>query len=307
MSCPKLPVPPEAHYPGDDHNTLPDARTPRPVKIIEDPRLPAQPHGESSTLFMGNLPWDATEELLRELVESNADATSAIPEPAPKPVSVGDAEADPAAPAITPDLDAGREGKASGLRKVRVGTFEDSGNCKGFAFLDFLTPRHATVALSKKGNRMFHGRQLVLQYASAEATKRGTSKHMTGPSKTKGVKGEQKGVQSERVKRFAGRSAWTKRDSARDADREAVGETEAAGKSAHRSTSTNDFAIASQIVDKLDDATPATSKQERGPRGDGKRGKKWEATGRPRPGAALAMAKREKVGIVESQGKKIVF
>lgn len=42
------------------------------------------------------------------------------------------------------------------------------------------------------------------------------------------------------------------------------------------------------------------------PSGD-KRGKKWEATGRPRPGAALAMAQREKVGIVESQGNKITF
>lgn len=37
------------------------------------------------------------------------------------------------------------------------------------------------------------------------------------------------------------------------------------------------------------------------------RGKKWEAAGRPRPGAALAMAKREKVAIVEGQGNKIVF
>ncbi|EJT49852.1 RNA-binding protein rnp24 [Trichosporon asahii var. asahii CBS 2479] len=37
------------------------------------------------------------------------------------------------------------------------------------------------------------------------------------------------------------------------------------------------------------------------------RGKKWEASGRPRPGAALAMAQREKVGIVESQGNKITF
>lgn len=38
-----------------------------------------------------------------------------------------------------------------------------------------------------------------------------------------------------------------------------------------------------------------------------KRGKKWEAAGRPRPGAALAMAKREKVGIIEGKGEKIVF
>jgi hypothetical protein len=37
------------------------------------------------------------------------------------------------------------------------------------------------------------------------------------------------------------------------------------------------------------------------------RGKKWEAAGRPRPGAALAMAKREKVGIVAGEGKKITF
>ena len=37
------------------------------------------------------------------------------------------------------------------------------------------------------------------------------------------------------------------------------------------------------------------------------RGKRWEATGRPRPGAALAMAKREKVGIVKAEGAKIVF
>jgi NAD/NADP transhydrogenase beta subunit len=37
------------------------------------------------------------------------------------------------------------------------------------------------------------------------------------------------------------------------------------------------------------------------------RGKKWEAAGRARPGAALAMAKREKVGIVPGQGTKISF
>ena len=43
------------------------------------------------------------------------------------------------------------------------------------------------------------------------------------------------------------------------------------------------------------------------PKGKDERGKKWQATGRPRPGAALAMAKREKVGIVKAEGAKIVF
>lgn len=39
----------------------------------------------------------------------------------------------------------------------------------------------------------------------------------------------------------------------------------------------------------------------------GMKGQKWKQTGRPRPGAALAMAKRENIAIVEGQGKKIVF
>jgi hypothetical protein len=37
------------------------------------------------------------------------------------------------------------------------------------------------------------------------------------------------------------------------------------------------------------------------------RGKKWETAGRPKPGAALMMAKRESVAIVAGQGKKITF
>ncbi len=38
------------------------------------------------------------------------------------------------------------------------------------------------------------------------------------------------------------------------------------------------------------------------------RGRKWEAAGRPRPGAALAMAKRENVAIVAGAGgKKTTF
>ena len=53
---------------------------------------------------------------------------------------------------------------------------------------------------------------------------------------------------------------------------------------------------------------PVTEKEPEGKRGNGdQRGKKWEVAGRPRPGAALAMAKREKVAIVEGRGKKIVF
>ena len=47
--------------------------------------------------------------------------------------------------------------------------------------------------------------------------------------------------------------------------------------------------------------------EERPKRTGDKRGKKWETSGRPRPGAALAMAKRENVAIVAPQGQKISF
>jgi hypothetical protein len=71
----------------------------------------------------------------------------------------------------------------------------------------------------------------------------------------------------------------------------------------------------------LDDSRPPRPKfgDSKGPRKDGggdkgesggdkdTRGKKWEAAGRTAPGAALAAAKREKVGIVEGTGSKIVF
>ena len=63
------------------------------------------------------------------------------------------------------------------------------------------------------------------------------------------------------------------------------------------------------VAQSFDGAPDAeTAPREARPKGD-KRGKKWEATGRPRPGAALAMAKREKVSIVTGgqQGNKITF
>jgi RNA recognition motif-containing protein len=80
------------------------------------------------------------------------------------------------------------------IRKVRMGTFEDSGLCKGcvccahfvslvfvglieifdrFAFVDFMSVQYATSALINPKNYSLDGRQLVVEYASAEAVRRG--------------------------------------------------------------------------------------------------------------------------------------
>lgn len=52
---------------------------------------------------------------------------------------------------------------------------------------------------------------------------------------------------------------------------------------------------------------PGREREDREP--ERKKGKmaKWEQAGRTRPGAALAMAKRESTAIVPSEGKKVVF
>ena len=126
---------------GNDYAADPNARTPKPDRPKADPMaagiLKRQQHPEGPTLFMGNLPFDATEEAIRDMIEEHAA------EPVPKPATDkdegedeeteevkegGEEEADkPTEPENT------RGGKKSGLRKVRLGAFEDTGRCKGWA------------------------------------------------------------------------------------------------------------------------------------------------------------------------------
>jgi len=60
------------------------------------------------------------------------------------------------------------------IRKVRLATFEDSGKCKGFAYIDFFDVDSATKALRAPDKHMLDGRKLRLEYASEEATKKAT-------------------------------------------------------------------------------------------------------------------------------------
>ncbi|ORY31218.1 hypothetical protein BCR39DRAFT_526969 [Naematelia encephala] len=257
---------------GDDHQPKPDARTPKPVGIKAEDRgiVKKQIHPESATLFVGNLPFDATEEGLRDLIESNAASVpsteaAAVKKDEQEPGAEGGEEKE--APVIGT-----RGGKNSGLRKVRLGAFEDTGRCKGFAFLDFLTPGHATAALSNRKNHFYSERRLTLQYASESATKRSG-----GGAKKPPVD--------------AGRPGKRPRPSQAGDDHTHAAEDSAP---ANKESSQAPF-----------DEAESSAKRSK-PVGD-VRGKKWEATGRPRPGAALAMAKREKVGIVEGKGEKITF
>lgn len=59
--------------------------------------------------------------------------------------------------------------------KIRVATFEDSGRCKGFAYVDYLDLSSATKCMKSIRQRplKLHGRTLKIQFATPEATKKG--------------------------------------------------------------------------------------------------------------------------------------
>jgi hypothetical protein len=102
--------------------------------------LAKQKHAESSTLFIGNLPFDVTEEELRDLVEGNADAAAAVPTGAEDDEGEGaededegedEGEGEGEGEGETKQQGSSRRGVNSGLIKTRLAQFEDTGRCKG--------------------------------------------------------------------------------------------------------------------------------------------------------------------------------
>lgn len=297
---------------GNDHKANPNART---LKTIPSgPGTTAvgkQKHAESSTLFIGNLPFDATEEELRELIETNCAALIAEEEEA-EAESEAKSEAEDGAEEMDEEareaarekrakeaLTKGKRGSAkAGLIKTRVAQFEDTGRCKGrvlpagvadprFAFWDFKAPVYARAALMNKKNHFLRGSKLTLQYASQEATKRAGGKRKRDDDA-----------------RPAKRQHREHREHRERPPRYFEGNGEAESAPAHAPT--QDFKSEAAAQARIAAMVSGGGGEERSEKRD-KRGMKWESTGRPRPGAGLAMAKKQKVGIVESAGSKITF
>ncbi|KAI9596360.1 hypothetical protein BDF19DRAFT_438858 [Syncephalis fuscata] len=59
------------------------------------------------------------------------------------------------------------------LRKVRLMTFEDTGKCKGFAYIDYMELESAKAAVESPKSHYLQGRLLRVEYGSGEAVKRG--------------------------------------------------------------------------------------------------------------------------------------
>ncbi|KAF9508131.1 hypothetical protein BS47DRAFT_1488500 [Hydnum rufescens UP504] len=129
-------------------------------KVLRAQRQPAGP-----TLFMGNLGFEATAESVREMIEAHERTRDAKTKAKKKGSDGEDTTKD--------GIEENTKESPKSLKKVRMGTFEDSGLCKGFAFLDFITPQHATMALIDPRNYSLDGRTLKLEFASADAVRRG--------------------------------------------------------------------------------------------------------------------------------------
>ena len=245
--------------------------------------LSAQKQPPAPTLFFGNLGFETTVESIKGLLDAHRAKEKKSGTTAMTVSSPESANSDGA--------------KDRWIRKVRMGTFEDSGLCKGyvpsdsfafrestadwrdnprFAFVDFTSTEHATAALIHPKNHQLDGRKLVVEYASADAVRRGG-----GPGhKPRKIPTEGHSEERPRSKR-------------------------------------NDSSVGDNANEKanmtITAAPNSKPRNERSTAANGRgsdtfaKSKGHARKSRPAPGAALALAKREQVAIVPSQGRRITF
>ena len=158
---------------------------------------------------------------------------------------------------------------------------------RSWAFIDFFKNDDATEALVNIRNHHLDGRQLVVEYASPDAVRRGG-----GPRGDNATKDNRKGKDRDTSDGHDSYKPFSKRKVvSEDADN---GDVEMGDE-------------AEETVER-----PARKKRRTDGNGDVPRTHRYAKEGkppkaRPKPGAALALAKRETATIVPSQGKKIVF
>ncbi|KAF8638556.1 hypothetical protein AX17_002099 [Amanita inopinata Kibby_2008] len=274
--------------------------------------LRAQKQPPGPTLFLGNLGFETTEADILEMLTAHHTPSGTGRKSASKHSRAG--------PNGNEASDTPKQ--SSWIRKVRMGTFEDSGLCKGyvphpfglvawahllildspnflwksgsFAFVDFMTTDDATLTLINPRNHLLNGRKLVVEYASPDAVRRGAPKGKAHHEMTERAAKEspQRGP----------RRTWT--DPARQVSRaEAVLDE---GEFSVENAGAGERPSKRQRMDKAAEGgqgRPEKEAKARAQDGERRRGPKYRTT----PGAALASAKRESAAIMPSQGKKIMF
>ncbi|EJD53542.1 hypothetical protein AURDEDRAFT_80002 [Auricularia subglabra TFB-10046 SS5] len=239
-------------------------------KILASQKQPPAP-----CLFFGNLGFETTVESIKGLLDAHA-------QPPPK---------------IDQDAPANPEGSedtlaktGAGIRKVRMGTFEDSGLCKGFAFVDFHTTEQATAALIQPRNHHLDGRKLVVEYASADAVRRGGG---GGPRRLRENSGSKSGKRAAAAD-GQGPAKRARVDAGEDAEMQDDASAAPQKRSGKARPGKSERMLAKGLV------APAAA-------AGGAAHGKAKSQRRANPGAALADAPRASAAIVPSKAQKIVF
>lgn len=151
--------------------------------------------------------------------------------------------------------------------RIRMATFQDSGKCKGFAFVDFKDESGPTTALKSKLAKKLINRPLRLEY--------GEDRSKRNPRKAE-AEGEERAEQGERAEKFESEPSFRKdaeRGRERSLDsRSSEHQTERRPRPAKRNFAESD-----------------------------------RSSKRMKSSVALATAQRASAAIVPSQGKKITF
>jgi RNA recognition motif-containing protein len=170
---------------------------------------------------------------------------------------------------------------------IHFNLFVDDYHFRRWAFVDFTSIDHATAALVNPKNHHLDGRNLVVEYASAEAVRRGG-----GGPRPKKIEG-------------GGRGSSTKKwDSGLDHKKKDESTRPRITETTETTAGVTEGTVQRQQAQSRLDHPP----HENSGSGVRKGGPKDRVSrNRTKPGAALALAKRESAAIIPSQGKKIKF
>ncbi|KAI9321884.1 hypothetical protein BX666DRAFT_1906664 [Dichotomocladium elegans] len=157
-----------------------------------------------------------------------------------------------------------------GMYKVRLATFEDSGKCKGFGYVDFCELDSAIKAIRAPDKHIIDGRKIRVEYASEDAYNRGRP--------------------------------WILRERERQKAEQAASATDGSSNGAEKAAVVDQ----NQAVPERRHKKRRSEENEDGSASE-KRRKTKGSSGRVAPGKALVEAQRQRPTVQEFKGTKITF
>lgn len=187
---------------------------------------------------------------------------------------------------------------------------------RSWAFVDFHLTSHATLALLDHRNHMLNGRNLIVEYASADAVRRGGGRMDNAADGAKRANGGGRNDRNDRNDRFAGGN----KRSRPDYDEGEIPEEGGRPTRAPRLYNPDEEQVANEVYNnrpplslnpfdevKVHKPNQAERAALRAEKEKNKNARGGSGAKRQKPGAALASAQRAKVAILPGAGTKVVF